>query len=124
MRVLRWAGGLVVAAWAVLFVVLALAGRSWPWWFSLVPLFVLVLLTLASTAARAGRTAGSSPRPSSGSVVLGMADAQGIRLGHAPQAPLVYGPDEPQATELVVPAPPDPLAGAPVRAVRPPSDDR
>jgi hypothetical protein len=123
MRVVRWAAGLVVAAWAVLFVVLQLAGRAWPAWFPAVPLMVLLVLVVVTFGVRARTSTAADVRGALGPVVQGLADAQGIQLGRPPQIPVVYGSDEPQATELVVPDR-DPFAdGAPLHVSRPPSDD-
>jgi hypothetical protein len=123
MRVLRWSGGLAVVAWAVLFVVLQLAGHELPTWFGIVPVAVLVVLVVATVIVDQLPTDGGRLRSSLRPVMQGLDDAQGIQLGRPPRLEVTYGSDEPQVAELVVPNP-DPFAdGGAVHVSRPPSGD-
>lgn len=102
--VLRWVGGLVVARSAGLMVVTTFTRRDVSAWVSLAPVIVLAVLVVAETVERARRGAGRHPvRAVLGPGFQGLGDAQDIQLGRPTGLVPVYAPDEPQATELVVP---------------------
>lgn len=106
MRAVRWLVVAAVVVYGAGIVGAQLTRHEVPLWYVMAPwaiFAVLAVLRVVREARRSGAAAGV--RRTVGPPLQGLEEIQAIQLGRPPGLVVTYGPDEPQASELVEPHP-------------------